>query len=462
MIDLRQAVFIHSEMQRILNDGKSSFLTTSINHTSHKISKIIEDLNSESVLFCKDNFNCKDFIDSLEVDGKEVIYYKKKETNNYNYYNYCYSSYFIDIEKIIELASPAPFGKGSETIYDENIRKAFEIKADRIKISQKIDFNNRFKELLPRGKKFNFKLYKMQIYQKGGKFKRHKDTVHASNHYATLVVSVPTEFKGGKLILYENKGDEEPLTEYKYNYNEGSILFLTDVEHEVTEVESGTRIVLQYDVYLEDEEEQKKEDKIKENEDSDDVEEYDRDRDNCYYENNNKKYLSSRDYIEKININSDKLLIEEIDAFLNKYPEDELCFMLSREYPVAISIDCLKASDLRLYEILSKNYLIDIGYVVNNFESNYDGEIDIDDRKTLKVMNYTNKQNFLQKINDTENKYKDDKENKINFRSRTHLFISSGKFVSTKYSQYVEYTGNEAAPAEYTYVSFALNIKRKN
>ena len=43
-----------------------------------------------------------------------------------------YSTYKINKDRIIELAVPSPFGKGDETIYDENIRKALEISSERI------------------------------------------------------------------------------------------------------------------------------------------------------------------------------------------------------------------------------------------------------------------------------------------------------------------------------------------
>ena len=110
----------------------------------------------------------------------------------------------------------------------------------------------------------------MQIYQEGGKFERHKDTIHAPNHYATLVVNVPNSFTGGELVLYkdsyrneENKLENENILHTcKFTgWDEGSILFLSDIDHEVKPVKSGIRIVLQYDVYIEDKED--KEDKEK-------------------------------------------------------------------------------------------------------------------------------------------------------------------------------------------------------
>jgi len=199
MIDLKKAALIYSEIERIIKNDNSPYLTNGINHTSHIICKFMKMLNSESTLFYESNCGFKDFFSSLKIDGIEVIGYKKE------YYR---QNFFVDTETICSLANPAPFGKGSKTIYDENIRKAYEITYDRIKIKKTKEYNNTydkiFNKLAPLDKKFNFKLYKMHIYNEGGKFEKHKDTLHATNHYATLIVGIGTQFKGGELNLYDN------------------------------------------------------------------------------------------------------------------------------------------------------------------------------------------------------------------------------------------------------------------
>jgi len=178
-------------------------------------------LSSKFKSFEFSNLSAEDFIQSLKVDGEEVIGYKTVEYHRNSsdyYYNslrnkaYTRNEFYVDTEKIINLATPAHFGKGTETVYDEEVRKALEIKADRIEITQKphinksshttyfdYKYNEAFQDIIPSGKKFVYNLYKMQIYQEGGKFERHKDTIHAPNHYATLVVSIPVKFTGGEL-----------------------------------------------------------------------------------------------------------------------------------------------------------------------------------------------------------------------------------------------------------------------
>ena len=167
----------------------------------------------------------------------------------------------IPVEAILELATPAPFGKGGETVFDKNVRNAFEIKADRIPPSLfKHDLpgnDNRISRAIEQAMKFNmnskwvYKLYKMHIYGPGGLFLPHADTLHAPNHIATVVVGLPTEHEGGDLVV-SHQGDKSTFN-FRNETAEKTIYcaFFTDCTHEVKEVTSGYRIVLQYDVYEE-------------------------------------------------------------------------------------------------------------------------------------------------------------------------------------------------------------------
>lgn len=198
MLSLQKASHIYSEFHNIMNTGESPFLSDAIVHGSDKICELMDNLNADSILYLESFLSAENFIKSVNIDNIEVIGYKKDN-------NRChYEKFYVDIDKICEMANPALFGKGNETIYDENVRKAFDIKADRIrlKVTEPIEnkFNYFFKDIIPLNKKFKYELYKMHIYKEGGKFSRHKDTIHAPNHYATLVISIPTEYTGGELL----------------------------------------------------------------------------------------------------------------------------------------------------------------------------------------------------------------------------------------------------------------------
>ena len=454
MISLERAAKIYGEMDRIFTEGNSEYLSETSIYKNHPICTLMENLNVKSKLFQNSYNDGTYFIKSLKIDDIEVIGYKEIKST-YSYYNR--KEFYVDIEKICELANPAPFGKGSQTVYDENIRKALEIKAERISIeSDNSTYFNYFNNIIPKNKKFVFKLYKMQIYEVGGKFEKHKDTIHSPNHYATCVVNIPTKFKGGELILYNS--DNSILYECKFGYSSGSILFLTDIDHEVKEVKEGIRIVLQYDVYIEDKEEQENEDKdedVEEDEDVEDVEEYDSE---CIYDKYHHEYLCLEKYIEDINENISEKLLKEVQNFMSKYPNDEFCFLLTHNYPLSTSHEILKGGDLKLYEILSNLYDVKLGYIINTFRSNYDGCYDIEEKVKLKVMNYTNLTRFINFLNGIEEK---DEKKELKEKIKVHTFTIGGSFNSVKAIDYIEHTGNEAAPGEYSYVSFVLCCGKK-
>jgi len=443
-LTLQKAVKIYDSMNNILVEGKSSFLSESKPITKHKICDLMSEFNNEAILYeyyyMYDN---EDFLKSLKVDDIEVIGFKKEERRSFYSYG---KRFYVDSEKICELSTPSHFGKGTETVYDETVRKATEITADRITITGGIDLTENFKNIVPPRKKFEFKLYKMQIYKKGGMFTKHKDTIHAPNHYATLVVFIPTKYLGGDLCLY-NKGELVKKIESS-NYFQ-MIIFLTDLEHEVLPVIDGTRIVLQYDVYLID----KEDDEEDETEDEEDDEEEDEDETEPFYDKKNNSILTSN-----LIKSPDEIILKEIEKFADNHPNDEICLLLSRRYPLFISTEYLKASDKYLYDILKEKYDIKLGLVVNRFESSYDDTYDIDERKRLQVMNYSDIERFL-KYHEEEGDSCEDikKDDKI----KTYIFIAEGDFTCIFSRSYVEHTGNEAAPALYSYVSLAFCIRKK-
>jgi hypothetical protein len=85
------------------------------------------------------------------------------------------------------------------------------------------------------------------------------DSTHSNEHHATLLVALNTSWEGGDLVFRRNGietyVDLRPRTPTP---SPGSIelqaVFFTDTEHCVEPVKSGTRIVLQFDVKLEEEE----------------------------------------------------------------------------------------------------------------------------------------------------------------------------------------------------------------
>lgn len=153
-----------------------------------------------------------------------------------------------EIQALVSAGSPAPFGKGTETVLDSTVRSAVEIPGDRILIS---DFLNHdiIKEALDVDSNvcLSLRLYKMHIYPDGGHFDEHLDTLHSENHVATLVLGLGSDYIGGELEINGIKHNLHPDDKQNLAY----VTFYTDTKHKVHPVTNGTRIVLQYDVFFE-------------------------------------------------------------------------------------------------------------------------------------------------------------------------------------------------------------------
>jgi hypothetical protein len=181
----------------------------------------------------------------------------------------------VNTTRLLHLAQPAPFGIKDQTVMDETVRKALQIPASDIKIEKHDAFiakllKQDIHRLCPPGHKFRAEFYKMHLYRPGDFFVAHKNTVHANNHYATVVVVLPGEFTGGQL----NVQDEVFFTSSSTSHVQ-YCAFFTDCIHQVQTVTSGVRVTLQYDLYLEpkdkDKEEEEEEEKEVKEEEEDEI-----------------------------------------------------------------------------------------------------------------------------------------------------------------------------------------------
>src|SRR5665213_1148868 len=157
---------------------------------------------------------------------------------------------------LIQTAHKAPFGKGSETIVDNNVRSAWEIDAD------KLTFNgNRWAKFLDKilsnikpdlgleDYTLSANLYKMLIYETGDFFLPHKDSEKEKGMFGTLVIGLPSKHTGGELVV--SFGGEEEMVDFSEdsgNYKIDYAAFYADCDHEVKPLTSGYRICLVYNL----------------------------------------------------------------------------------------------------------------------------------------------------------------------------------------------------------------------
>lgn len=158
---------------------------------------------------------------------------------------------------LITVAEAAPYGKGTETVRDDAVRKCWQIDAKSLGLNSKP-----WKQFLKRaveqvradlgiGTKVSALPYKLLVYGKGGHFLPHRDTEKLDAMFGTLIVSLPSAHEGGALHI--RHGGREAMVDFgakpRWRDFQFAALF-ADCEHEVKPVRSGYRCCLIYNLRL--------------------------------------------------------------------------------------------------------------------------------------------------------------------------------------------------------------------
>ena len=160
--------------------------------------------------------------------------------------------------KLIKLCHQAPYGKGTETLVDIDVRRTWELDPDRFQLTnpkwqaliEEIVVNVQEKLGLEKSK-LTAHLYKLLIYEKGGFFLPHRDGEKLDRMVATLVIVLPSVHEGGELILYHDGWQYEiPFPGAASGYELSYAAFYADCQHEVKPLQSGYRLCLTYNVTL--------------------------------------------------------------------------------------------------------------------------------------------------------------------------------------------------------------------
>lgn len=161
------------------------------------------------------------------------------------------------IEKLIRVATRAPYGKGTRTIVDTSVRDCRQIDARNVRLfgSAWSDSLAKVMERVARGlglpaERLGVDLYKLLVYSPGGFFAEHRDTEKVPGMVATLSLSLPTRGVGGELVV--RHGGRE--TTFDMAAREPSELafaaFYADCLHEVLPVTEGYRVSLVFNLSL--------------------------------------------------------------------------------------------------------------------------------------------------------------------------------------------------------------------
>ena len=160
----------------------------------------------------------------------------------------------IQAEQLVKVAERAPYGKGEETLIDTDVRRTWQIGADKVRISGKY-WQQNLEEIvawvankLGVNGSVNAELYKLLVYDTGSFFVSHRDTEKSSGMFATLVIVLPSNYAGGELLV-RHRGEESRLN---LNVTDPSEIayaaFYADCRHEVLPVTSGCRLTLIYNL----------------------------------------------------------------------------------------------------------------------------------------------------------------------------------------------------------------------
>ncbi|MGV3722579.1 MAG: hypothetical protein ACO1SX_16855, partial [Actinomycetota bacterium] len=162
-----------------------------------------------------------------------------------------------DAGRMIAVADQAPYGRGTETIVDTDVRRVWQIEPSQFTLrnpaweSQVDGLVKAVTQQFAIGGKVRHELYKLLIYETGSFFAPHRDTEKTPGMFATLVVCLPSRHEGGTLIV-EHEGESAPVefggpdSEFRTGY----AAFYADCRHEITPIRSGYRVCLIYNLAL--------------------------------------------------------------------------------------------------------------------------------------------------------------------------------------------------------------------
>jgi len=151
----------------------------------------------------------------------------------------------------------APYGKGTKTLVDREIRNTYELNPEQFQLSEAWNeavaevMRSVAEELGLPPDRLEARLYKLLVYEKGGFFLPHRDSEKHNRMLASMIIVLPNEFEGGELLVRHG------ATEQKLKFEDAATgkapcyaAFYADCEHEVQRVSRGRRICLAYNLVL--------------------------------------------------------------------------------------------------------------------------------------------------------------------------------------------------------------------
>lgn len=160
--------------------------------------------------------------------------------------------------KIIGVCQQAPYGQGEKTLVNTKVRNTFELSPDQFTITNPEWVEAIQKALVTVATQLGLpperlvpQLYKLLIYKTGGFFLPHRDSEKTDGMVGSLIVALPSVFRGGELTV-RHQGTTERIDFFDAGLGRSACYaaFYADCEHEVAKVQSGHRFCLAYNLIL--------------------------------------------------------------------------------------------------------------------------------------------------------------------------------------------------------------------
>ncbi|HWE03486.1 MAG TPA: 2OG-Fe(II) oxygenase [Tepidisphaeraceae bacterium] len=160
-------------------------------------------------------------------------------------------------EAIKKKARQAPYGKGTLTLVDTDVRRVWEIDADQITLTNPewLDVLRQAIETVQTDlglekQKLDAHLYKLLLYEPESFFLPHQDGEKLDRMVATLVIALPSAHTGGQLIVRHEGREQTVDFAPQSRFHAQFAAFYADCEHEIRPVKSGFRLALVYNLTL--------------------------------------------------------------------------------------------------------------------------------------------------------------------------------------------------------------------
>jgi 2OG-Fe(II) oxygenase superfamily len=160
----------------------------------------------------------------------------------------------VQAAQLAQLATPAPYGRGPDTLVDPQVRRCGQVAAERVDTSDPRwaatmnTITAQATAALGVDGAVQTALYKLLVYQPGDFFTTHRDTEKERGMFGTLVVVLPSKHEGGELVV-RHAGREATLD--LAGADLGTVrwaAFYADCQHELLPLRTGWRVALIYNL----------------------------------------------------------------------------------------------------------------------------------------------------------------------------------------------------------------------